>query len=392
MKINFRRATRGLFHISSFLVSKLFYCNDSEDYNYESIIIFRPDNLGDFILSLPAISSVRESFPKAKITCVVNPESELIAKRVCDKVITYVSPFVHSKGLKDKVNFSYILNKITEIKQEKYDLIVDLRADLLTLLIAVLHRSRFRIDASSQRILPVFYKTLNILLRRNLFKTKSIHEMDFTCNLMEKLKVKVECDFDLRKIISSKDKSKVLEMIPRYLKKRPFAILHIGASWEGKRWDIKNFSEIADIIIDKYNLNVFFVGSKSELELSSIAIKLLKFKENVVNFTGKTNIIDVISLCSMANLAVCNDSAIGHIAAMSGVNTISLFGAQDPKNFAPKGKYVYILKKEIECSPCSQIKCIKSVGNRCMDLITVNDVISIIDNLDDQLKFKGRLL
>jgi len=46
-----------------------------------------------------------------------------------------------------------------------------------------------------------------------------------------------------------------------------------------------------------------------------------------------------------------------------------------------KGDNVYIIKKDLYCSPCAQIKCIQPEGKRCMDLITVDDVVSVINKI-----------
>ena len=48
MKI--RRIFRGFFHFASYIITKIFYKNDYAYENVKNIIIFRPDNLGDFII------------------------------------------------------------------------------------------------------------------------------------------------------------------------------------------------------------------------------------------------------------------------------------------------------------------------------------------------------
>ncbi|MEM4068040.1 MAG: glycosyltransferase family 9 protein [Candidatus Micrarchaeaceae archaeon] len=387
-----RRIARGLFHLTSFVIQIKYSKSKKLNLynNIGSIIVFRPDNLGDFVLSIPAIISIKKFFPKSKITCVVNPDSSTLANKVCDKVINYTSPFVHSKGLVNSINYKYILNVLKEIKETKYDLILDLRSDILTLLFAIFDRNcKFRIDSSSKRIIPVFYKTVNMLLRKQIFEIKKVHEMDFICELLKNsTNIIADCKVDLSETLSQEDISNSLELIPQKMLNKPFAILHPGASWEYRMWSTEKYSKIANLLIEKYNLAIIIVGTKNEMNIANSLYSLIKEKENVINLCGKTSVLDIISLSKLSAVVICNDSAIGHIAAMSGANTISLFGAQDPEVFGPRGENVYIVRKKIECSPCAQIHCVKPEGKRCMDLISVDDVMDVFK----QIKKDGKLI
>ena len=382
----FRRIARGVFHISSFILNIKY--KKSNFSNIKNIIIFKPDNVGDFILSIPAIDSIKKQFPNSKITCVVHPESSIIAGRVCDSVIEYISPYVHSKGIENNVNFHYISKLNKTIINTKYDLILDLRSDILTLLFAFKSKAKYRIDVSSYRIMYVFQKTLNIFFGMQFFKQKKMHELELISKVLKKSGINVVYDFYLPEILNEEDIVHCLKIIPRDLIKKSFAIFHPGASWEYKRWNPDKFAKIADFIISNYNLDVVIVGSKNEMNIAEAIKSMVKNKEKVLNLCGKTNIMDLIYLSKKSALAVCNDSALGHITAMCEAKTISLFGAQDPEIFGPKGKNVYIIKKNVKCSPCAQINCIKPEGKRCMDLITVNDVMDIIEGLNKNGKLK----
>ncbi len=88
-----------------------------------------------------------------------------------------------------------------------------------------------------------------------------------------------------------------------------------------------------------------------------------------------------MALAARCNLFVGNDGGPMHIAAAAGVPVIAMFGPQDPKLFGPLGDNHCILYKEAECSPCRQDVCHKAEGERCLDLITVEEVIDCVDRL-----------
>ena len=380
-KILQRRLYRGLFHALSLIVKVKFKTNLKDVKDIRNIIVFRTDNLGDFVMSIPIVNSIKQKYPYAKITCVVHPESSSIARKICEEVIEYSSPYLHSKHLTDDINIKNIVNIVNYINnKQNYDLIVDFKSDLMTILFAIKSKAKYRLDISSHRILNTMKKTVNILIKKNIFKLEKTHEIDFMAKILEKSGIEVNKFYDICSTLNEEEVKIPFRILPKNFLDKKIAILHPGASWKYKRWNYLNFAKVANYLIDNKDFNVILVGSSNEHELAENIKQLIKDKNKIMNLCGKTSIVDLISIIRIASLVICNDSAIGHIAAMCSANTISLFGAQDPSIFGPVGPNVRIIKKEINCSPCSQVQCVKPEGERCMDLIKPEDVIKIIEN------------
>ena len=47
---------------------------EASDYAIHSILIIKPSSLGDIVHTLPAAALLRDAYPTAKITWVINPE------------------------------------------------------------------------------------------------------------------------------------------------------------------------------------------------------------------------------------------------------------------------------------------------------------------------------
>jgi ADP-heptose:LPS heptosyltransferase len=48
-----------------------------------------------------------------------------------------------------------------------------------------------------------------------------------------------------------------------------------------------------------------------------------------------------------------NDSGLSHLAALAGVRTVALFGPTEPRQWAPRGAKVTVLRLGLPCSPCA---------------------------------------
>jgi heptosyltransferase-2 len=120
-------------------------------------------------------------------------------------------------------------------------------------------------------------------------------------------------------------------------------ILAPGSVWATKKWGSTNYSQLADLL--KNNYNVVVIGSKQDkIETSS----------GVINLCGLTTIAQTYQLLSNAEILVTNDSAPTHFASLTNTPTITIFGATHPMfGFGPQAeKSIVIQNEKLKCRPC----------------------------------------
>ncbi|MGH7816846.1 MAG: glycosyltransferase family 9 protein [Candidatus Binatia bacterium] len=61
----------------------------------------------------------------------------------------------------------------------------------------------------------------------------------------------------------------------------------------------------------------------------------------------------VAALLDRSVVYLGNDSGVSHLASAIGVPTVALFGPSDPRQWAPRGKKVTVISRQIHCSPCA---------------------------------------
>lgn len=154
-------------------------------------------------------------------------------------------------------------------------------------------------------------------------------------------------------------------------------VLHPGAAFgTAKRWFGERFVEVVNSLPEK---KWVVIGSRDEMSRNESLVRSMKGK--VEDTTGKLTLTQLIELFSKASLAVCNDSGPMHLAAAIGVPVVAIFGSTEPTHTGPLGTNHQVLRKIVECSPCYQREC--PIDLRCMKSVEAREVIEAIRKLDD---------
>ncbi len=102
-------------------------------------------------------------------------------------------------------------------------------------------------------------------------------------------------------------------------------------------------------------------------------------KIDVYSLAGKTSIGELAAVLKRCSLLIGIDSAPVHIAAAVGIPTVTIFGPSSPINWAPRGKQHYVIYKDLPCVPCREKGCNNSEVSRCLDELSVEEVVPVID-------------
>jgi hypothetical protein len=89
------------------------------------------------------------------------------------------------------------------------------------------------------------------------------------------------------------------------------------------------------------------------------------------------------ALVARSDLYLGNDSGMTHLAVAAGARTVALFGPSNAQQWAPRGKRVTIVSRNIECSPC-QIPQMKNCPHRaCLTELHPENVINLMATLPE---------
>ena len=106
------------------------------------------------------------------------------------------------------------------------------------------------------------------------------------------------------------------------------------AQYQGKIYPIDLMQKVVDELALNKNYKILLIGGgKKEIEILN---SMTKNNENVISVAGKIKFEEELQLISNLDLMLSMDSGNAHIAAMLGINVITLWGATHPfAGFSP---------------------------------------------------------
>ena len=144
-----------------------------------------------------------------------------------------------------------------------------------------------------------------------------------------------------------------------------------------RKWPLDNFIELGKWLLENYEVTIVLTGSLEEHSASENLAREID-PERVINFAGKTTFKELITLYSLGDLLVTNDSGPVHFASTTNIPIIALFGPETPKIFGPMSPAAKVISVGLACSPCISVfnqKKSSCNDNQCMKQITVEMVI-----------------
>lgn len=327
--------------------------------NYKNILLINFGGIGDEILFLPTIRSLKKTYPDSKITLVLEPRSNSI------KNLSNIIDDTIGVDIKGKSKYSELLKFYFKALFANYDLVVSSGANKLIPLLLFFTGIKTRIGYDTG-ILTQKLLTKSVKLNKNQYAGKMYHDLiqDLTGQTYE-------------------DPEIVLEDLPR----TPNSVLvHPGVSnMSIKKNIIKNWSNITWAKLIKELLNkgktVSLAGGPDDKECIEEIREYFKDKQysNFIDMYGKTkNIMDLAKLIKQTEVLVCSDSAPMHIGIATNTKTIAIFGPTDESKLIPKSDRFIAITSNAPCRPCLWHKRQTSCETKeCLDL-NINQITDII--------------
>jgi heptosyltransferase-2 len=146
-----------------------------------------------------------------------------------------------------------------------------------------------------------------------------------------------------------------------------------GASYgAAKCWPPERFAQLADRLISECAADVIFFGTPGEKEIENRIRSHMKSR--AIPLVGETSMRELAALLASCSVFIGNDSGAMHVAAAVGLPVIGIFGSTNPEGTSPVTEQFTLIRHAVPCSPCFLRRC--PVDHRCMTRISVDSVFA----------------
>jgi ADP-heptose:LPS heptosyltransferase len=297
-----------------------------------NILVIDFGQLGDVVLSLPALRAIRERFPKARITVAIGkPGAEIINLSGYADDTLEVDRVALRDGVK-LVSIGRIIKLVGEVRAAKYDFVIDLHSLSETNLLGFLSGAPRRLYARRPG------RSLDYLSNfqpRPPREEKHSHAVDRYLDVLKPLGVTNTPRLPQLKTVAAADAS--VEALLKKEKANSGSLLvgvFPGAGHPSRRWPMEHFAEVADHLIRNERVRVIVFAGPEERPL--IPQMRTVFPASTI-FFDRLTIPQLVSAQARLTLLISNDTGPMHIAAAVGTPVVVVMNRPDPHSFIPLG-------------------------------------------------------
>ena len=337
-----------------------------------NILIVKLSAVGDVVHTLPSLAALRKLYTDAHITWVIEEDaSDIIMGHPClDRIIVS-----HRKKWMDNFKRIHAVRKtigemisfIKELRDRKYDIVLDFHGLFKSSLIVLLSGGRRKIGYDSMQELS------GLFLSEKIYEDMDKHAVDRYLDLPRYLGADIgKPEFAIH--IETENKNRVYRLLSEngIGAEDSFVSVNPVALWDTKLWEDDKFARLCDRITAELKMKVVFTGGPNRDAVGRIRALM---KSPSVDLSGETTLKDLAYLYTLSTLVITTDSGPMHISAAAGTLTVALFGPTDPARTGPYGDGHTVIRENLPCSPCFLKKC---ATKECMSKISVDSVFQAV--------------
>ena len=118
-------------------------------------------------------------------------------------------------------------------------------------------------------------------------------------------------------------------------------------------WPSSSYAQLIRLLVDRLDCTVALTGSRPQAAALNRIRSEAQRDARVQNLAGETPWPQVPDLLRQADLVICNNSGIAHLAASVGALTLAIYSAShQPQEWGPRGARSHAVMALVPCSPC----------------------------------------
>ena len=286
----------------------------------------RLGSLGDIVHTFPAVSGLRNSFPRAEIIWLTHPRWEnLVAS---SGLATQIWPV-------DSRNLASVRQTVAKIRAQRWNAAIDYQGLWKSALLPFLAGVPKRIGFSSETIrefgVPILYT--------DRVPARAAHIADQNGELSVRAGAQTAVG-PIKLQVNETDRQRVCSDLAAVGIDR-YVVLSPGGGWRSKCWPAKRFGELCRKIREDLNVRCVINYGPGEENLAA-AVKSASGNADPFLYDGELG--QLMALLQGAQCIVGGDTGPLHLAIALGAKAVAIFGPTNPTRNGPYPPQPFVLR------------------------------------------------
>lgn len=335
----------------------------------KNILIIKLRHIGDVLLSTPVLHALREAFPAAQLTMLVNRGTEgvLAHHPDVDEVLC-----LEKGAWADQCKFVY------RLRERGFDCVIDLTDGDRSAVMSLATGAPIRIGFNAE------HRWRGLLYSR-VAKPRPVDQHRVEYDLCALRALGLDPTRGMPSVFVAEAEE---QMVDQWLREQgltgdhcpPLVLVQPGARYSLKVWPPERFAQLSDRLVQQFRCRILLGGDQREREVAEQVARKSHCAPIVV--AGKFSLLQYASLVKRCALFVGNDGGAMHIAATVGTPVVALFGPTYPERWGPRGGLTQVIYKGLDCRACYHPSCLRG-DDSCMRQITVDEVFEAAGRILD---------
>lgn len=340
------------------------------------ILAVRLDNLGDVLVTTPALHAIKASLPNAHLTLLASPVGAQVAQLNpdIDDIIVYEAPWMDP------------WHKLPQDSQREQEMIARVRREHFDAAIIFTSYHQSALPAAYLCYLADIPLRLaasmdgpgSLLTTRHKHPERMMHEVERGLDLVGAVGL-TTCETDLVLRVPVQARERVFDLLSSrgVDRSRPLVVVHAGCSMPARTYPWEMYAEVIDLLIERLDATVALTGSNEESELVEKIVGRARadHRQSILPVAGVLSFPDLCALIEAANLTITNNTGPMHISAAVKTPVIALFALTNPpEQWGPWHVVHRQLYHDVSCRLCYSRIC--PYGHECLRLVTPEMVVA----------------
>jgi lipopolysaccharide heptosyltransferase II len=342
------------------------------------VLCVRLDQLGDVLMTTPAIRALKESASGRRITLLTSSGGAAVARLVpeVDEVLVYDSPWMKATAPRRDTRPDFEM--IERVRAASFDaaaiFTVYSQNPLPAAVLCYLAGIPLRLAHCREN--P--YQLLTSWVPETEPESGVRHEVRRQLDLVESVGARTANDR-----LSLRPTDEALRHVDAMLDRlrlgpdRRWAVIHPGASAPSRRYPPEGFAAAARQLVREDGCRVVFTGGPAEVDLVESIRDAMDAPSD--SLAGRLDLAELAALIAVAPLLIVNDTGPAHIAAAVGTPVVDLYALTNLQH-TPWGVPSRVLYHDVPCKPCYKSVC--PLGHHdCLRLVPPESVVEAARDL-----------